>query len=64
MPAVTVGAVLGFALNDASDKGFLVGGRAGFNFNFTDNVGIWGRAAFTYNHVSAGTGAGPSTTRT
>jgi hypothetical protein len=58
MPAVTVGAVLGFALDDASNKGFLVGGRGGFNFNFTDNVGIWGRAAFSLNHVSAGSGGG------
>ena len=24
-----------------SHKGFLVGGRAGYNFNFTDNLGIW-----------------------
>jgi opacity protein-like surface antigen len=58
MPAVTVGAVVGFGINGDSDKGFLVGGRAGFNFNFTENVGIWGRAGFSFNHVSAGSGGG------
>ena len=41
------------AINDASDKGFLVGGRAGYNFNVTEQLGIWGRAGISYNHVSA-----------
>src|SRR5262249_54603265 len=39
------------------DKGVEVGGRAGFNFNVNDHIGVWGRAGVNYNHVSAPSGS-------
>ena len=53
MPAVTLGAVVGFGIDSAENKGVLVGGRAGYNFNVTENLGVWGRAGVSYNHVSS-----------
>jgi hypothetical protein len=52
IPNVTVGAVVGFGIDSEKNKGVLVGGRAGFNFNFTEHVGFWGRVGIRYNHVS------------
>jgi len=52
IPAVSLGAVVGFAIDNAKDKGVLVGARAGFNFNFTEHVSFWARAGISYNHVS------------
>ncbi|HEY7374409.1 MAG TPA: hypothetical protein VIF57_19755 [Polyangia bacterium] len=61
IPNVTVGAVVGFAIDNAKNKGVEVGGRAGFNFNLNDHIGAWGRVGINYNHVST---TGPSSSFT
>ena len=58
MPSVTVGAVLGFALNDAQTRASWSADAPATTSTSPRTSGIWGRAAFTYNHVSAGTGGG------
>src|SRR5262245_47725719 len=61
IPNVSVGAVAGFAIDNAKTKGVEVGGRAGFNFNVNEHLGAWGRAGVNFNHISA-TGASASFT--
>jgi len=61
MPSVTVGAVVGFGIDSAENKGVLVGGRAGYSLNFTDHVSVWARAGISYNHVSAPGGSNSAT---
>jgi hypothetical protein len=56
VPNVTIGAVVGFGIDNAKNKGVLVGGRAGFNFNFTEHLSFWGRVGVRYNHVSPDVG--------
>ena len=52
IPSVTVGAVVGFGIDDQKNKGVLVGARAGYILNVTDHLGVWARAGIRYNHVS------------
>jgi hypothetical protein len=52
LPSVTLGAVFGYGIESDDDKGFLVGGRAGYNLNLTENVSVWARAGISYNNVS------------
>lgn len=56
VPSVTIGAVVGFGIDNAKNKGVLVGGRVGYNLNVTPNVGAWARVGIRYNHVSPDTG--------
>ncbi len=62
MPSISVGAVVGFGLDSDSNKGVLVGARAGYNINVTDHVGVWARAGISYNHVTPDMGASFSAT--
>jgi len=57
VPNVTIGAIVGFGIDNLKNKGVLVGGRAGFNFNFTEHLSFWGRVGVRYNHVSPDVGA-------
>jgi hypothetical protein len=52
LPSVTLGAVVGYAMDSADRSGFLLGGRAGYNVNITENLGVWARAGISYNNVS------------
>ena len=47
IPNVTVGGALGFGIG-SDEHGFSVAARAGFNFNFTEHVSVWGKAGITY----------------
>jgi hypothetical protein len=51
-PNVSVGGAIGFGMGNDDLKAFSVAGRAGFNFNFTEQLGVWGRAGVTYGYVS------------
>lgn len=53
MPSVTLGAVVGFGIDSAENKGVLVGGRAGYSLNVTESLSVWGRAGISYNRVSS-----------
>jgi len=53
MPSVTLGAVVGFGIDSDENKGFLAGGRAGYSFNVTENLSLWGRAGLSYNRISS-----------
>ena len=53
MPSVTLGAVVGFGIDSGENKGVLVGGRAGYSFNVTENLSLWGRAGLSYNRISS-----------
>ena len=52
LPSVTLGAVVGFGIDNESNKGILIGGRAGYVLNVTEHVSAWARAGITYNHIS------------
>jgi hypothetical protein len=62
MPSVTLGAVVGFGIDSDENKGVLVGGRAGYSFNVTENLSLWGRAGLSYNRISSPTTPGMSVT--
>ena len=53
IPNVSVGGAVGFAIGNNEYRAFQVAGRAGFNFNFTEHVSVWGRAGISYGHTSA-----------
>jgi len=52
VPNVTIGGALGFAIGSDELRAFRVAGRAGFNFNFTEQLSIWGRAGISYGWSS------------
>jgi hypothetical protein len=52
IPAVTLGAVVGFGMNGDETKGVLLGGRAGFNFNLNEHISFWARGGLSYSYVS------------
>ena len=53
LPSVTLGAVVGFGIDSDENKGFLVGGRAGYSFNVNENLSLWGRAGLSYNRITS-----------
>jgi hypothetical protein len=59
VPAISGGIVAAYAKStksagpDVTTTG--VGLRGGFNFNVTENVGVWGKLGILYQHDSAGT---------
>ena len=48
IPNVTVGGALGFGIGSDEQRAFRVAARAGFNFNVTEHVSVWGKAGITY----------------
>lgn len=54
----------GNAPNDFSSSSIGIGPRVGYNYNFTNNLGIWPRAYFMFNSASSSRGGkdGPSAT--
>jgi hypothetical protein len=54
IPNVTIGGAVGFGIGNDDRKAFRVAPRAGFNFNFTEHVSIWGKAGITYGWQSVG----------
>ena len=48
IPNVTVGGAIGFAIGSDELRAFSVAGRAGYNFNFTEQISVWGRVGITY----------------
>jgi hypothetical protein len=57
LPAISAGIVAAYVKStkggDTTTTG--VGVRGGFNFNVTENVGVWGKLGILYQHDSAGT---------
>jgi hypothetical protein len=51
-PSITVGGLVGIGLASGDAKGFAIGPRAGFNFNFTENIGVWARVGVVVDYVS------------
>jgi hypothetical protein len=62
VPNISIGAALGFAIGNDDQKGFEVGGRAGYNLNVTENIGVWPIVGISYNKVSAPNNNGFSST--
>jgi hypothetical protein len=54
MPAVTIGGVAAYIQKNGGYKEELVGARAGFNLNVTENIGAWGKVGIAYDHASQG----------
>ena len=54
MPSVSAGLVAAFVFGSGDYKEQLIGARAGFNFNVTENLGAWGKAGVAYDHISGG----------
>lgn len=57
IPNVSVGGSLTALVGDNSRTGIGVEGRAGYNLNVTEQLGVWPRAGIGYSHESAGSGA-------
>ena len=62
VPSISIGAALGFAIGNDDAKGFEVGGRAGYNLNVTENIGVWPIVGVSYNKVTGANNSGFSST--
>jgi hypothetical protein len=63
MPAISAGLVAAY-FKGSGDPGVTtvgIGGRAGFNLNLTENLGVWGKAGVTYQHSSVGNASASTT---
>lgn len=56
IPSVSVGGSVTLLIGDNSTTGIGVAGRAGYNLNFTEQLGLWPIAGIGYAHVSSGSG--------
>lgn len=56
IPSVSVGGSVTLLLGDNSTTGIGVAARAGYNLNFTDQLGVWPIVGVGYAHVSSGSG--------
>ena len=56
IPSVSVGGSVTLLVGDNSTTGVGVAARAGFNLNFTEQLGIWPIGGIGYAHVSSGSG--------
>jgi hypothetical protein len=57
VPSVSVGGSVTALIGDNSHSGYGVAARAGYNLNFTDQLGIWPIVGIGYAHESTGSGA-------
>jgi hypothetical protein len=54
MPSVSAGLVAAFVFGSNDYKEQLIGARAGYNLNVTENLGAWAKAGVAYDHISGG----------
>ena len=52
IPNVTIGGAVGFGVGSDEARAFRLAARAGFNFNFSEHLSIWGKAGITYGWAS------------
>ncbi len=56
VPSVSIGGSVTALIGSDSRTGFGASGRAGYNLNVTENLGVWPIAAISYAHESSGSG--------
>jgi hypothetical protein len=56
MPSISVGGSVTALIGDNSHTGIGVAARAGYNLNFTEQLGVWPIAGIGYAHESSGSG--------
>jgi hypothetical protein len=54
MPSISAGLVAALVFGNDSYKEQLIGARAGYNLNVTENLGAWAKAGVAYDHISGG----------
>ena len=54
VPSVSIGGSVTALIGNNSRVGFGASGRAGYNLNVTENLGVWGKVGVAYQHASVG----------